>query len=43
MKRDRAYEDDLGRRSLVAAFSLTAAQDPALTSRYRGRMTSLLF
>ncbi|MDX1605017.1 MAG: thioredoxin [Candidatus Competibacterales bacterium] len=41
MKRDRAFGDDLGRRSLVDAFNLI--EDPALTGRYRQRMASLLF
>lgn len=41
MKRDRGFEDDLGRRSLVDAFGLI--EDAALVGRYRQRMASLLF
>lgn len=41
MKRDRSYRDDLGRRSLVDAFSVV--DDPALVARFRQRMASLLF
>jgi putative thioredoxin len=41
MKRDRGFEDDLGRKSLVAAFLLI--DDAKLVTRYRQRMTSLLF
>ena len=43
MKRNRQFEDDLGRRSLVAAFALLANTEPELVSRFRQRMTSLLF
>ena len=41
MQRDRQFEDDLGRKSLVAAFTLI--DDAELVTRYRQRMTSLLF
>jgi putative thioredoxin len=41
MRRDRAFEDDLGRKSLVAAFDLV--QDADLVSRTRRKMASLLF
>ena len=41
MKRDRSYEEDLGRRSLVDAFSII--DDKALVAQYRQRLTSLLF
>jgi putative thioredoxin len=41
MQRDRSYEDDLGRRSLVDAFSII--DDKTLVARYRQRLTSLLF
>ena len=41
MKRDRSFEDDLGRRSLVNAFQILS--DTTLVSRYRQKMTSLLF
>ena len=41
MRRNRQFDDDLGRRGLVAAF--TIIDDPALAARYRSRMTSLLF
>lgn len=41
MKRDRKFEDDLGRKSLLAAFLLI--DDMPLVTQYRQRMTSLLF
>ncbi|MFO1350981.1 MAG: thioredoxin [Gammaproteobacteria bacterium] len=41
MKRDRKFEDDLGRKSLVAAFKII--DDPELINRYRQRMTAFLF
>lgn len=41
MRRDRQFQDDLGRRSLVQAFILI--EDTGLVSRYRSQMTSLLF
>ena len=41
MRRDRAYGDDLGRRSLVQAFAV--ARDEDLVGQTRRRMSSLLF
>jgi putative thioredoxin len=41
MRRDRAYGDDLGRRSLVQAFPVVADED--LVGQTRRRMSSLLF
>jgi len=41
MQRDRSYEDDLGRRSLVDAFGII--DDKALVAQYRQRLTRLLF
>ncbi len=41
MKRDRTFQEDLGRRSLVDAFRVV--DDPALISRYRQKMATLLF
>jgi putative thioredoxin len=41
MRRDRAFDDDLGRKSLVAAFDLI--DDADLVSRTRRKMASLLF
>ncbi|HET7845574.1 MAG TPA: thioredoxin [Xanthomonadales bacterium] len=41
MSRDRKFDDDLGRKALIAAFDLVA--DPDLVSRTRRRMASLLF
>ncbi|MGF1528607.1 MAG: thioredoxin [Candidatus Competibacterales bacterium] len=41
MRRDRQFQDDLGRRSLVAAFEII--DDPALIKRYRRQMSALLF
>ncbi len=41
MRQDRSFRDDIGRRSLVDAFAII--DDPALITRYRQRMASLLF
>ncbi len=41
MRRDRKYEDDLGRRFLIEAFALV--NDPPLISHYRRQMAALLF
>ena len=41
MKRNRGFDEDLGRRTLIAAFDLV--QDPDLVSSTRRRMASLLF
>jgi putative thioredoxin len=41
MRRDRQFEDDLGRKSLIAAFELV--DDADLVSRTRRRMSSMLF
>lgn len=41
MRRDRKFEDDLGRKSLIAAFTLIADSD--LISRTRKRMAAILF
>ena len=41
MKRDRSFENDLGRRSLVDAFSII--DDKPLVAKYRQRLTSMLF
>ena len=41
MRRDRRFEDDLGRKALIAAFDLV--QDPELVSRTRRQMASILF
>jgi putative thioredoxin len=41
MRRDRKFDEDLGRRTLIAAFDLVP--DPDLVSRLRRRMASLLF
>ena len=41
MRRDRAFGDDAGRRSLRQAFDVLGEQDPLVT-HYRRRMASLL-
>ncbi len=41
MRRNRQFEDDLGRKTLIAAFDLV--DDPDLVSRTRRQMASLLF
>jgi putative thioredoxin len=42
MRRDRGFEDDAGRKGLVAVFGLLGNQGP-LVSRYRGKMSALLY
>jgi putative thioredoxin len=41
MRRDRAFEDDLGRRTLIEAFRVV--DDPDLVSATRRRMSALIF
>ncbi len=41
MRRDRGFEDDLGRASMVKVFELQGV-DPAVVSAYRRRMSALL-
>mgnify|MGYP000066258510 CR=1 FL=1 len=41
MRRDRKFEDDLGRKSLIAAFALI--DDADLVSRTRKRMAAMIF
>ncbi len=41
LRRDRAYQDQLAKRSLIDAFRLI--EDPDLVGNYRRRMASLLF
>lgn len=41
MRRDRKFEDDLGRKSLIAAFALI--DDADLVSRTRRRMAAIIF
>ncbi|WP_126452842.1 tetratricopeptide repeat protein [Sulfuriflexus mobilis] len=42
MKRDRAYNDDAGRKGLLRLFDMLGAENP-LTAEYRRKMSSLLF
>jgi putative thioredoxin len=42
MRRDRQYQEDAGRRGLLAIFTLLGNQGP-LVNRYRGKMSSLLY
>jgi putative thioredoxin len=42
VKRDRTFEDDFGRRKMLAVFDLAAAQ-PELVSDYRRRLSSALY
>jgi putative thioredoxin len=41
LRRDRAYEDQLAKRSLIDAFRVV--EDADLVGAYRRRMASLLF
>ncbi len=42
MRRDRKFEDDAGRKGLLAVWTLLGNQGP-LVNRYRGKMSSLLY
>jgi putative thioredoxin len=42
MKRDRAYNDDAGRKGLLSLFEMLGPENP-LTAEYRRKMSSLLF
>ncbi len=42
VRRDRAFEDDAGRRKMLAVFEMAAA-DPALVADYRRRLSSTLY
>lgn len=42
IKRDRSFQDDIGRKTLIQVFELASAQ-PDLVSRYRRQLSSLLF
>jgi putative thioredoxin len=42
MKRDRAYNDDAGRKGLLGLFEMLGPENP-LTAEYRRKMSSLLF
>lgn len=41
IRRDRAYKDDLGRKTLLKVFDMLG--DDPLVDKYRRKMTSLLF
>jgi putative thioredoxin len=42
MRRDRAYNDDAGRKGLLSLFEMLGSENP-LTAEYRRKMSSLLF
>ena len=42
MRQDRSFEDDAGRKGLVAVFTLLGNQGP-IVNRYRSKMSSLLY
>ncbi len=42
VQRDRAFQDDIGRKTMITAFE-KAAEQPELVSAYRKRLSSLLF
>lgn len=42
VRRDRAFQDDIGRKTMLTVFDKAAAQ-PALVSQYRRQLSSLLF
>jgi putative thioredoxin len=41
LRRDRSYQDQLAKRSLIDAFRVI--EDPELVGTYRRKMSSLLF
>jgi len=41
-RRDRAFEDDVGRRKMVEVFDI-AADQPELVAEYRGKLSAVLF
>jgi putative thioredoxin len=43
VQRDRAFQDDVGRTTLLSVFEQASAEQPALVSQYRRRLSSLLF
>ena len=42
VQRDRGYQDDIGRKTLISVFDMASAQ-PELVAQYRRRLSSLLF
>ncbi|GAA4329151.1 thioredoxin [Pigmentiphaga soli] len=42
VQRDRGFQDDIGRKTLIAVFEMASAQ-PELVSQYRRRLSALLF
>jgi putative thioredoxin len=42
VRRDRAFQDDIGRKTLIATFEMASAQ-PELVSQYRRKLSTLLF
>lgn len=43
MRRDRTFQDDLGRRSLLAVFEILGDSNAELVNQYRRRMASVLY
>lgn len=42
VQRDRGYQDDIGRKTLISVFGMASAQ-PELVAQYRRKLSSLLF
>jgi len=42
VRRDRAFGDDVGRKTMIEVFGLASAQ-PELVSEWRRRLSSVLF
>ncbi len=42
VQRDRAFQDDIGRKTLISVFNMASAQ-PELVSQYRRRLSTMLF
>jgi putative thioredoxin len=42
VQRDRSFQDDIGRKTLISVFNMASAQ-PELVSQYRRRLSAMLF
>ena len=42
VQRDRSFQDDIGRKTLISVFNMASAQ-PELVSQYRRRLSTMLF
>jgi len=42
VRRDRAFQEEIGRKTLIAVFDMASAQ-PELVSQYRRKLSTVLF